>query len=502
MGGTDETTMSRNALIDECPCPQAEESDASSKASSAHPQDAPGTVQPPPGTVEPPPYHKLDQDTAEENPAATGTMYHGATNLTKAFLGAASFELPWALKQSGIWAGSLSLLVFAMVCAYTLRLLGKLKLYVQVPGQPVATYEDVGQAAFGNWGRRWVNFGVVSMSLGVCSAYLVFVASTMHAIFVHYDVRALYFDDHSCDDADSTSAACMAMPLLLCLPIAIPFAMLKDYSRLAFVSVAGIALVCASMVAVVAYGLNRVAESDRVDLVTTTFLDWKHYPLFFGNAAFLFCIHTVAIPIHTSTKQPADYNKAVNVSTFFVSVLNIGFAMLCFWIYGDDTKTNIVQNLPADSSIVIVIKILLIIVMIFTFALFIQPLAQLLEQMYMSHTNQDELAGPFFHYNGTRLVIIAVTCGLALSIPDFGLACNLVGAVANTLVGVILPASFNLKLRAHEMSPGIKIFNIATLGFGLVLMVTSAVITVISIVCVHSGDLQICHSAPFDAVSS
>ena len=98
----------------------------------------------------------------------------------------------------------------------------------------------------------------------------------------------------------------------------------------------------------------------------------------------------------------------------------------------------------------IVIKVLLIIVMIFTFALFIQvigrhcnpttdtwlvqPLAQLLEQMYMNHTNQDELSGPFFHYNGTRLVIIAVTCGLALSIPDFGLACNLVGAVANTLV--------------------------------------------------------------------
>ena len=95
----------------------------------------------------------------------------------------------------------------------------------------------------------------------------------------------------------------------------------------------------------VAYGLNRVAQSDRVDLVTTTFLDWKHYPyaatlhslcvlsrysvgaeccssvgaeccsrLFFGNAAFLFCIHTVAIPIHTSTKQPADYNKVLSAA--------------------------------------------------------------------------------------------------------------------------------------------------------------------------------------------
>ena len=82
------------------------ESEAS-RASSTHPKDAPGTVLPPP-------YHKLDEDTAEENAAATGTMYHAATNLTKAFLGAASFELPWALKQSGIWAGSLSLLVFAL----------------------------------------------------------------------------------------------------------------------------------------------------------------------------------------------------------------------------------------------------------------------------------------------------------------------------------------------------------------------------------------------------
>ena len=164
----------------------------------------------------------------------------------------------------------------------------------------------------------------------------------------------------------------MTMPLLLCLPIAIPFAMLKvihssltrslpltaaavcdsgvcsqDYSRLAFVSVAGIALVCASMVdpdtalsphstiptqhyphtalsphstiptqhyphtalsphstiltrhssaaadwcrmqvAVVAYGLNgpkHDSEHDRVDLVTTTFLDWKHYPYVLPHA--------------------------------------------------------------------------------------------------------------------------------------------------------------------------------------------------------------------------
>jgi hypothetical protein len=42
-------------------------------------------------------------------------------NLTKAFLGAASFELPWALKQSGIGFGILSLIIFAWTCAFFLR---------------------------------------------------------------------------------------------------------------------------------------------------------------------------------------------------------------------------------------------------------------------------------------------------------------------------------------------------------------------------------------------
>ena len=51
-------------------------------------------------------------------------------NLTKAFLGAASFELPWALKQSGIGFGILSLIIFAWTCAYTLKILGRMRVMV------------------------------------------------------------------------------------------------------------------------------------------------------------------------------------------------------------------------------------------------------------------------------------------------------------------------------------------------------------------------------------
>lgn len=42
------------------------------------------------------------------------------------------------------------------------------------------------------------------------------------------------------------------------------------------------------------------------------------------------------------------------------------------------------------------------------------------------------------------------------------------GAVANTLVGVILPAMFHLKLRAHEMTAVERGFNTVVLVFGVV----------------------------------
>ena len=81
-------------------------------------------------------------------------------NLTKAFLGAASFELPWALKQSGIGAGIVSLVVFACTCAYTLKILGRMRVMVMKGNGCSSTYSqgcavtyvEIGRAAYGTAG--------------------------------------------------------------------------------------------------------------------------------------------------------------------------------------------------------------------------------------------------------------------------------------------------------------------------------------------------------------
>lgn len=423
-------------------------------------------------------------------------------NLTKAFLGAASFELPWALKQSGIGFGILSLIIFAWTCAYTLKILGRMRVMVMRGNGCSSTYErgcavtyvEIGRAAYGNAGARLVNFGVVTMSLGVCAAYLVFVGTTLHSVFVNLGVYPTMSIGSSCADATASSTGCIVLPLLATLPVFMCIALLNDYSKLAWTSLAGIFFVIVAMLSVLLYGAVTQPVAPAVDY---PFLQWQYYPLFFGNAAFTFCIHTVAIPIHASLRDPErDYERAVDRSTTFVAFVNILFAAVCAVMFEvEGVQSNILQNLPQGEHLSVLIKLLLCVVMIFTYALFLQPVAELLENVFFSST-----AVTNTQRRAIRVAVIFATTALALGIPDFGLACNLVGSVANTLVGVIMPPLFYRKLMGDKLPARERAMCYCIMCFGITLLVVSTVVTLIAIVAVHNPGISLCKHAPFDVV--
>jgi len=425
----------------------------------------------------------------------TASGWSARCNLTKAFLGAASFELPWALQQSGIAAGVLSLAVFALACAYTLKLLGRARTLVMArrattPASTATsstattiTYADVGRAAYGAAGARLVNFGVVGMSLGVCAAYLVFVGTTLHSVFVNVGVYPAMSIGGSCASATSMAPGCIALPLLVTLPVFGAIALLEDYSKLAWTSLAGIVLVVVAMASVLIYG----AATQPVPLAAIAaapFIRWRTYPLFFGNAAFTFCIHTVAIPVHASLADPErDYEAAVDRSTTFVAVINIAFAAACSVLFQSaGVQANVLQNLPQGEHLSVLVKVLLCVVMILTYALFLQPVAELIEHVFFKATFEvaTEKAA-LRHRRAIRVAVILVTTLLALAVPDFGLACNLVGSLANTLVGLIMPPLFYRKLMGDRLTNRERTVCATIVVFGTVLMVVGTTVTVIAI---------------------
>eukprot|EP00755_Sulcionema_specki_P030571 Sspe_Gene.94677::Locus_67024_Transcript_1_1_Confidence_1.000_Length_1169::g.94677::m.94677/K14209/SLC36A, PAT; solute carrier family 36 (proton-coupled amino acid transporter) len=314
-------------------------------------------------------------------------------NLTKAFLGAAGFALPWALQQGGLVAGCVSLVIFGMISANTLKQLQHCRAILSSPRwlpSPIVdpTYVDIGREAFGVWGGRIVIFGIVAMSLGVCASYLVFVGTTFHSVLAHFGVEAL---------TPKTFLPSMAVPLFAWMPLAAIIALLADYRRLAFTSVVGLVMIFSAMVLVTVYGGLNPSDT-HFNSKAPLWFDYKNYPVFFGNAAFLFCIHTVAIPVarsveaalrgeheENSTIDPIScarlsfrtssirsnefvdsakraqqealsdkvteiYSTAVNRAVLFVAIVNIAFAGLCYYFFKETIQESVVQNMPSGTG--------------------------------------------------------------------------------------------------------------------------------------------------------
>jgi hypothetical protein len=125
----------------------------------------------------------------------------------------------------------------------------------------------------------------------------------------------------------------------------------------------------------------------------------------------------------------------------------------------DDTEGNIVLNLPCSSLAVVFIQILLCVVMLFTFILFLQPIAELAEDAVSKYrarrgksmtpngkgmSKKDSCCD--LYGNLVRTILVIGCAALGVSIPSFGLVTNLVGAVTNTIVGLILPPAIYIQL--------------------------------------------------------
>eukprot|EP00040_Diaphanoeca_grandis_P031636 m.189718 g.189718 ORF g.189718 m.189718 type:complete len:203 (-) comp32385_c1_seq1:1212-1820(-) len=138
-------------------------------------------------------------------------------NITKAFVGAASFELPYAFMQAGFLGSIIGVVILALLSQFALTRLavcGRL-----VPNIPYPTYPQVGYQAFGNTGAFVAWFGAIAMSVGVCGSYVVFISSAM---------------------TDLTSLKNQSLWTVIVCAVLIPFSWLRSYKFLAPTSLFGI----------------------------------------------------------------------------------------------------------------------------------------------------------------------------------------------------------------------------------------------------------------------
>ncbi len=223
-------------------------------------------------------------------------------NIAKAIVGAGSFALPWVCKNEGVAGGVLTIIAAGALSSYTMKQLISCKNIIAAKGGSLTadgapleglSYVDLARATFGEAGARFVFFCTVTASLGVCSAYIAFIGTTLESLsaqptsFVH----AALGDGPFSRDVFQLGAAAFLQPITC----------LRSFRFLSFTSTLGTVAVAAAIAAVSAHVVQQHGSAAAIAAALSSLPLWPpsagDYLRSFGSVAFLFCINFLVLPI-------------------------------------------------------------------------------------------------------------------------------------------------------------------------------------------------------------
>lgn len=334
-------------------------------------------------------------------------------NFAKTSIGAGSFALPFALHQAGLVLGPVALVVISLVSLYTMTLMLECKAIVrQHLSSSTSSYSEVASAIAPGWGALAVNINVVLVSIGVGAGYLVFMGLNLRSAL------------SSLTGVPFTAMQCYA----LILAVAVPLTWLRSFRRLALAAYIGTLFLVLAM----GFTYASISTTGLLPPSTLPLARLDTFPMFFGIAAFLFCIHAAVIPMQTEMAEPRAMASVLRAACSLVLLLNVPFAVVGYLAFGSATQGYVFCNLP-HSTAADLVRLTLVLELLCTYPLVLHPAVLILD------TTTRRVSGI-----ALRTSVVLASWALALGIPVFQSLLSLVGGLAAASLGFVLPPLFHL----------------------------------------------------------
>ncbi|KAL4558025.1 hypothetical protein LXL04_036221 [Taraxacum kok-saghyz] len=338
-------------------------------------------------------------------------------NSVNVMVGVGVLSMPNTIAQAG-WAGVGMLLLLGAICCYTAYLM---KLCFE-SRDTIQTYPDIGEAAFGKYGRLLIAIILYTSLYAYCVEFIILEGDNLTSLFPS---ASLPWDSVYADPVHMfavLSAIVMGSTLLV-----------KNPRIISIFSATGVVATIMVILCVFWLGTVNVGFNERSPPIKLGGIAFA-----LGIYGFCFSGHCVFPNIYQSMADKTKFTTAM-IICFILCVLMYGsVAIMGFLMFGEKSLSQITLNMPEDavaSKVALVTVFFCISLTFHTYALLMNPLASAIEELLPAKVSRSN-----WSFSTLRIALVASSVCIALSLPFFGLVMALMGSVLCILVSLILPS--------------------------------------------------------------
>ena len=218
-------------------------------------------------------------------------------------------------------------------------------------------------------------------------------------------------------------------------------------------------------------------------LSSYSMVNWSGFPSFFGIAIFAYSAHAEGLTI--SQDLPEETRRvypSILLRTFlFITVLYVLFGGACYYLFGAGTPDIIFEAMAAGTLLTTVVKLAVSAVLLAQFPIAMMPALQIMEPPLVKALGRGgdeggggaggggELSKRALVGTGVfRAVTVALLAYVALCLPFFYDLMSIVGSFSTGLLGFVLPPLMYLKFADKELSPTVRMANMAICAIGVI----------------------------------
>ncbi|KAK1412941.1 hypothetical protein QVD17_34565 [Tagetes erecta] len=340
-------------------------------------------------------------------------------NSVNVMVGVGVLSMPNTIAQAG-WVGMGVLILFAAMCCYTAYLMKN----CFESKDTIESYPDIGEAAFGKYGRLIIAIVLYTSLYAYCVEFIILEGDNIASLFPSISLHLGGLNMDSVHFYAILSAVIMGLTLLV-----------KNARVISFLSATGVVATVMVILCVLWLGTVNVGFHENGPPVKLGGIAFA-----LGVYGFCFSGHVVFPNIYQSMADKTKFTKAM-IICFILCVLMYGsVAIMGFFMFGEQSLSQITLNMPED-AIASKVALLTVIINPFTKYPFFRSFIKLLPI---------RVASSYWCFIILRVALVASSVCVAFALPFFGLVMALMGSVLCILTSLILPAFCFLRIKGNK----------------------------------------------------